>query len=213
MEFANVTNAADDSGQTQQLIEAARNGCQKSLEILFAVSRNYLLTIAHGELPPDVRIKVAPSDLVQESLIEAHRDFGTFSGHQRQELLAWLRRILLHNLANAKRKYRDTSKRELSREVFLDGFDSSTGRPVELPDVQSSPSSIALEQERLNRLQAAIERLPEEYRTVILLRHRDHQSFEFIAAELKKTSEATRKVWSRAVERLRQELGEGQGQS
>lgn len=213
MEFANVTNAADDSGQTQRLIEAARDGCQKSLDKLFAVSRNYLLTIAHDELPPDVRTKVAPSDLVQESLIEAHRDFATFTGQQRQELLAWLRRILLHNLANAKRKYRDTSKRELAREVYLDGFDSSTGRPVELPDVQSSPSSIFLEQERLNRLQAAIERLPDEYRLVILLRHRDHHSFDFIAARLNKTSEATRKIWSRAVERLRQELGENHGHS
>jgi len=213
MEFANATNAADDSGQTQQLIEAARDGCQKSLEKLFAVSRNYLLTIAHEELPADVRIKVAPSDLVQESMIEAHRDFASFTGQQRQELLAWLRRILLHNLANAKRKYRDTSKRELAREVGLDGFDNSTGRPVQLPDVQASPSSIFLEQERLKRLQAAIERLPEEYRLVILLRHRDHHSFDSIAAQLNKTAEATRKVWSRAVERLRQELGDDHGNS
>ena len=204
---------ADDGQQVEQLIRRARDGCRASLEQLIAASRNYLCSIANQEVPADLRPKMAASDLVQDTLIEAHRDFAGFEGCHEPEFLAWLRRILLNNLANAKRRYRETSKRELARELALDGFDSSTGQMVNLPQEDPSPSSVIVAQEQEQRMMDAIARLPHDYQQVILLRHRDHLPFEEIAKCLNRSSVASRKLWSRAVVRLQQELNVGDDSS
>jgi RNA polymerase sigma-70 factor (ECF subfamily) len=192
--------------QIERWIRLARTGDIEALHQLFKASRNYLWTVAHQELTADLRPKVAPSDLVQETLMEAHRDFPGFTGQEQRDLLAWLRRILLNNLANAQRKYRGTEKRSISREVGLGGIDSATGDAVDLPHSDASPSSIACSKEQEIRLEAAIQRLLPDYRSVILLRHRDHLPFEEIARHLGRSVVATRKLWSRAIERLQREL-------
>src|SRR5262245_52253809 len=81
--------------------------------------RQYLLLVANEQLDPDLRDKLGPSDLVQETFLEAQQDFGRFHGHSEQELLAWLRRILLNNLADARRRYRGAGKRDVGREIAL----------------------------------------------------------------------------------------------
>ena len=57
--------------------------------------------------------------MVQETFLEAQRDFGRFRGTTDGELRAWLRQLLLHNLANFARSYRGTEKRQVEREVHL----------------------------------------------------------------------------------------------
>ena len=47
-----------------------------------------------------LRLRLDPSDLVQETFLEAHRDFPRFTGPTERELLAWLRRILARNLVD-----------------------------------------------------------------------------------------------------------------
>src|SRR6266496_3403810 len=89
----------DGVQQVEQLIRAARGGCRESMEKLIAASRSYLWSVAIREVPSDLRPKLAPSDLVQESLLEAHRDFAGFGGSHPQEFYAWLKQILLHNLS------------------------------------------------------------------------------------------------------------------
>jgi RNA polymerase sigma-70 factor, ECF subfamily len=150
-------DSANGEQEIERLIRSAHNGSAEALAQLIAEGRNYLLAVANREVPADLRAKVAPSDLVQESIIEAHRDFAGFAGQRRDELLAWLRRILLHNLANAKRKYHQTAKRDVAREVQLEGADSATGRAVDLPHPTPTPSSIAVRQEQAEQLEAAIQ--------------------------------------------------------
>ena len=62
-----------------------------------------------------MRAKCAPSDLVQETALDAYRTFEQFHGEQLEELYGWLRRILLDNATSARRRYELTAKRELSR--------------------------------------------------------------------------------------------------
>ena len=57
------------------------------------------------------------ADLVQETFLEAQQDFGRFAGTSETELLAWLRQILLNNIGNFSRRYHNTDKRAVSREV------------------------------------------------------------------------------------------------
>src|SRR5262245_17754951 len=170
------------------------------------IGRHYLLLVANSELESDVQAKLGASDLVQETFLEAQRDFVQFHGTTEAELLAWFRRILLNNLANETRRYRGTSKRQLALELPIDADGSSSGFAATLAAGASTPSEQAMKREETQALERALERLPEPYREVILLRQREHQSFEEIGRHLDRTADAARMLWSRALERLAQEL-------
>src|SRR5690242_12460767 len=82
--------------------------------------RPYLLGVANRELRTDLLAKAGASDLVQETFLEAQRDAGRFQGRSDAELRAWLRRILLNNVSNFVRHYREPQKRRISLEVSID---------------------------------------------------------------------------------------------
>jgi RNA polymerase sigma-70 factor (ECF subfamily) len=187
-------------------LPAARAGSRDALGKLLEAARQYLLTIARQELDQDLRTKNSPSDVVQETFIEVQRAFGHFQGETEAELLAWLRQLLLHRVGKLRRRYRDTQKRQLAREVTLDGDGSSGGTAGELAGNVLSPSGQAMEHEQDQALQAALGRLPDDYRRVIALRYQEQLPFEEIGRLLQRSPDAARKLWARAVERLREEL-------
>src|SRR5205814_6556278 len=86
-----------------QWIEAARHGSPDALGQVLEYCRPYLLAVANEELEPDLQAKAGASDLVQDTFVEAHRGFGGFRGRNEEALLTWLRKILLHNLADFRR--------------------------------------------------------------------------------------------------------------
>jgi RNA polymerase sigma-70 factor (ECF subfamily) len=167
--------------------------------------RRYLLLVADRTLDADLRAKLGPSDLVQESLLEAQRDIGRFRGSTDEELRRWLRKILLHNVATAREHYRGARKRSISREVPLDGMpDGPGGAPPAAGD--PTPSKRAATREDARRLEEAMARLPDHYREALRLRHQEDCSFEEIGRRTDRSAEAARKVWARAVEHLKQTL-------
>jgi RNA polymerase sigma-70 factor (ECF subfamily) len=187
-------------------IEAARGGSADALGQALAYCRQYLLALANEELEPDLQAKVGASDVVEETFLEALHDFGQFQGRSENELLAWLRQILLHNLANLSRQYRDTDKRQIQREVVLGG--ASAQELLEaLPDDGSSPSGHAVRREQDEALQRALAQLPERFRSVIEWRTYERCSFEEIGRRMQRSAGAARKLWARAIERLQQIMG------
>ncbi len=100
-----------------RLIEKARQGDAPCRDQLFELCRSYLGFAARAQVESWLRRKVDASDLVQETMLEAFRDFDHFEGRSEQEWLAWLRRILAHNAADFVRRYRGTAKRQVRREV------------------------------------------------------------------------------------------------
>ena len=87
-----------------QRLAAARAGSREALGQVLQACRGYLLLLAERELDPDLQTKGGASDLVQETFLEAQKDFANFQGNSEGELRAWLRQILLHNLANFTRR-------------------------------------------------------------------------------------------------------------
>jgi len=167
--------------------------------------RQYLLVIAEQELGDDLQAKAGASDLVQETFLEAQKAAAQFHGTSRDELLPWLRQILLHRLAKLGRRYRGSQKRELSREC--QPFESSAALLDFLYDSEATtPSGYAVQTEESRLLQQALDGLPSNYRTVILLRHRDRLKFSEIATRLDRSADAVRMLWCRAIERLAQEF-------
>src|SRR5438094_283860 len=134
-------------------LPAARAGSREALGKVLEAARHYLVSIARQELDPDLRAKNSPSDVVQETFVEAQRAFGQFQGDTEDELLAWLRQLLLHRVGKLRRRYRDTQKRRLTREVALGGDESSDGPVGGLAANGPSPSGQAMEHEQDRALQ------------------------------------------------------------
>src|SRR5262245_11282645 len=97
---ANFQSVMAAGPSTSDLIRCCRRGDSAAREQLFDRYRHYLWLLAQAQLGRHLRAKCDPSDLVQQTLLEAHRDFGQFAGKREAELLGWLRQILAHNLFN-----------------------------------------------------------------------------------------------------------------
>jgi RNA polymerase sigma-70 factor (ECF subfamily) len=199
-----------DLADAGPLLEAARAGSRAALGQALEACRAYLLLIAQQELSPELRAKGGASDLVQETFLEAQRDFGGFQGTSEKELMAWLRRLLLNNLANFSRHHRQTAKRRLGREVALQTDDSSSGLAGGLSAGVPSPSGEAMAHEETRAVQQAVLRLPDDYRRVVVLRYQEERSFEEIGQIMGRSTNAARRLWLRALERLEHELEDPQ---
>lgn len=187
-------------------LTAARGGSADALGQALEACRVYLLMIAERELDPLIRAKGGASDLVQQTFMEAQQDFSRFHGNNGGELRAWLRRLLLNNLANFRRSYQQTAKRQAKREVSIEADEDTTPREEWLAGDVPTPSRQLMADESQRALYAAIARLPEDYQQVLLLRYHDELPFEDIAVRLNRTSNAVRKLWSRAIEKLQEIL-------
>ena len=96
----------EPAGDTARWLAAARAGSREALGQVLETFRSYLLLVADRELDAELRAKGGASDLVQDTFLEAQRDFDCFHGNSADELRAWLRRLLLNNVANFTRQYR-----------------------------------------------------------------------------------------------------------
>jgi RNA polymerase sigma-70 factor (ECF subfamily) len=196
----------DQATEAARWLAAARAGEPEILGKALEACRGYLLLIAQQELDPALQAKGSASDLVQSTMLEAVRDFSRFQGSTESELLHWLRRLLLNNLADFARGFRETDKRRLDREVKLQAGDSSAWGGGGLASVRLTPSGEAMATEQIQAIQNILARLPSAYRCVIVLRYQQEHSFDEIGRLLGLTSNAARKLLVRAVERVRQEL-------
>lgn len=176
---------------------------------LFEYFRQYLSLVAYRELDPKLRSKVGASDLVQQTFLAAERGFGRFRGQTDRELAAWLTRILKNRARREFRRFRRTAKRDVRRERALADIAGAVAmqRDVETPSRQMRAA------EEADQLAAARSSLPGDYQAVIQLRNTEGKSFEEIGALTGRSADAARKVWVRAIDRLRVALaGESQSQ-
>jgi RNA polymerase sigma-70 factor (ECF subfamily) len=200
-----------DAPTRPDLLAAAREGSGESLGELLQTYVSYLKLLAQTQLVANVRVRVSPSDVVQETLLEAHRDFGMFRGGREEEFLAWLRKILVNNLARAVEQHLLAEKRDVRREVSMDNLAASLEQSTLrlgaiLADKVPSPSANAQTQENLTALADALIDLPSDYRTVILLRHLEGLPFATVAERMQRSAGATRMLWLRAMDQLRERL-------
>lgn len=172
--------------------------------------RDYLCLLARVQLDPRWRAKVDPSDVVQQTLLKAHQAREQFRGTSPAEEAAWLRRILANTLANV---FRDLGRdkrdagRERSLEQALD--DSSARLEAWLVADQPSPSEEAMRHEQLLQLTAALERLPDDQREAVVLRHCQGRSVQAIAEQMGRSLPSVASLLRRGLKQLRQQLPAG----
>ncbi len=171
--------------------------------------RDYLHLLARVQLQPRLQSKIAPSDIVQQTLLKAHEKRAQFRGKTDAELMGWLRKILANTLAETVRhlgrQQRDV-KLEKSLQASLD--DSSAKLERWLAADQSSPSQHLVRQEQFVRLAEALAQVPEEQRTVLELRHLQGQSIGAISRSLNRSEAAVAGLLRRGLQKLRELLVE-----
>jgi RNA polymerase sigma-70 factor (ECF subfamily) len=169
--------------------------------------RGYLRALAQIELGRRLRSKVDPSDIVQQSLLEAHQDLAALKGRTEAELVAWLRTILTRNLLNTARDF-GAQKRDVRRERSLaqQVEDSSVRLDRFLASKESTPSKKFVRGEDAERLAIALAALPDDQRTAVILKHFHEWPLADIAKQMDRSTLAVAGLLKRGLKKLRQAM-------
>lgn len=206
------SSALDSDFSIQQLLASARAGNAEQLGKLLQTYRNYLSVLAESQLDRRVQRRLDPSDLVQETMLAAHRDFASFRGRSEPELLGWLRQILINCLRAAIDTHVKAKKRDLRREVSIEQLGQSPEQSAAnfanlLVDRGPSPSTPAQQREHAVQLADQISKLRPDYRDVIIYRNLQGLTFNEIAELMARKPSTVRMLWLRAIDKLRISFG------
>jgi RNA polymerase sigma-70 factor (ECF subfamily) len=191
------------------LLRQARQGDLAALGRLFELYRGYLGLLARLQIGRRLQGKVDAADLVQDTFLTAHHHFAQFQGTTEGELVAWLRQVLASRLGDLLRRYCGAQARDVRLERELAGELEQSSRVLDhgLMAKQSSPSQQAARREQAVLLADALNRLPADYREVIILHHLEDLSFPDVARRMGRTIDSVKNLWIRALARLRRTLG------
>ena len=194
----------------EKLIRAAEAGDPGALGELLQQWRPYLRVLAQRQLDSCLAMRVDPSDVIQQTCVDAMHGAANFRGNGEDQLRAWLRRMLERNVADLVRRHVVAQKRTVRREQPLAVPSSSSdggGGHVPVAE-QSSPSGRMMRNEAAERLAAQIAALPADQRAAIRCRYLEGQSLNAMALHFQRSETAVAGLLKRALQTLRQQLGE-----
>lgn len=196
--------------QPHELLSRARRGDGEALGELLEGLRQYLKLLAELQIDEKMQAKVDASDVVQETFLAAHRDFSMFRGTTERELMAWLRKILAANLADRVHRHYGRQRRNVHMERSLHEQLDQSSRALDhgLVAVQTTPSEQVARREQAVMLADALEQLPKDYRTVLVLHHLKGLPFKEVAGRMGRSLDSVKQLWMRALVRLRRIVGD-----
>lgn len=171
-----VTELRDDTplGAAVQLLPDDEDRLLTFKEIVLKYQRKiFNLILRHINDPEEAE------DLTQETFFNAFKSFPTFRGECR--IHTWLCQIALNQCKN---RFRQRDRR---RSVEGPSLDQQTGgaedptRTLEIPDWEQSPQEVLIRNETYRYVLKAIDSLPDEYRTVIVLCDLQQMPYQQIA--------------------------------
>jgi RNA polymerase sigma-70 factor (ECF subfamily) len=171
--------------------------------------RPYLRMLARLQLSDMLQAKLDESDIVQQTLLEAHQSLAGFRGQSDAEKAAWLQKILARNVADEMRKYR-RGKRDVRLEASLQvAMSESTARLERwLASESGTPSQRAMANEQVVALAAALMRLPEDQRRAVELHHLQGLPSSIVAQRLDRSEVAVAGLLRRGLKKLREIMRE-----
>jgi RNA polymerase sigma-70 factor (ECF subfamily) len=165
-------------------------------------ARPALRMLAQQRVPYELWRRVDPSDVVQVTLKEAHEKRRQFRGSSEEQLLAWLRPLLLHRLIDELRRCK-AKRNDVRRDVSLDAtFNETSARVRTELAVAATPSRELIRRETIDQVSEALEKLPKNQWTVVMLLHFHGLKISEVASLLGKSSAAVAALLHRALSNL-----------
>lgn len=195
-----------NSEELSRWFHRAREHDSAALQQLLKLYRPLLMKLAHQRVKGAMRIKVAPSDIVQATVWKATQEFGAQEFADRGRFLAWLVTILKHLAIDEQRRFRQSQKRDISRERPLHSPESQQWLRQLSATLSGTVGHRSRKLANIDEILGAIERLPPHYQLVIQLRYYDKLTFEDIGSKLQRSADAARVLHNRALQKLRGEL-------
>jgi len=181
-----------------QLIEKARTGDADALNALFDHHGALLRGRIRRWLSPALRRKMSHADIIQEAYLVALERVTRFEDRSEGDFGTWLAQIVEFKTREVVRKYAGTAKRGAVAEVSRGGRADTAHFIGRTP----SPSQMAIAGETREAAREALERLPEDYRTVLRLLQEEHLDMDQAAARMERSRDATKKLYGRALSRF-----------
>ena len=185
---------------TADLVARAKAGSPEALNLLYERISVRLLAFIRLRLGRDLRSRLESRDILQATMLKSLEHLQEFRGQETRSLIGWLARIAEHEIRDCA-DYHHRQRRDAARETSL-----TDDAPV--PAVSRSALSRVILDEEAQRLEAALESLPEAQREVILLRKFEELSFAEIGARLGRSEDAARMLLARAMTALTLKLAE-----
>ena len=187
--------------KTQHLVAMVRGGDESALNQLCNVYGPRVHWIIRLRMGKELRSKLESMDIVQDTLIHALSGLDDFTYKNEGDFIRWLSTIA-ENVLRGNLKKLHAGKRDIRREVPLDGYGPTTGSRLVVnrgPIDATTPSVIMSRKEDLARIEKAIDQLKPEYREVIILTKIERLTYKEISERLGKSNDAVRKLISRAI--------------
>ncbi|GDY02957.1 hypothetical protein LBMAG49_22860 [Planctomycetota bacterium] len=166
-------------------------------EVAFEQYRERLLCVIYLRMGPNIRTRMDAEDVLQDVAIEAINSWHTLSDPANAG--AWLVTLAIRRVARILRDQVGVAARDPRRESPI-----KTDFPV--ADHRSGPVTTADRKDRLLLLSAALERLTEDYREVILLTKIEGLPAKVVGERMARSENAVNLLLSRALKRLSEEL-------
>ena len=199
-----------DRSETTRLIEQAVRGDQRALGELLGRHRERLRRMVALRLDWRLRVRVDPSDVLQEACLDASRRLPEYHQNPTMPFFLWLRFLAGQRLVDEHRKHLGAAARDAGREISLyHGAlpeTSSAALAAHLLGRLTTPSQATIRAERKIRLQEALNSLDPIDREVLALRHFEELSNTEAAAVLGLDKSAASKRYARALIRLKEIL-------
>jgi RNA polymerase sigma-70 factor (ECF subfamily) len=197
-----MSTNATDSAETRRLLERLEQGDANGFEQLFARHRASIRKLADRRLDARIRARLDPSDIVQETFLEASRTLDDFLARRPMPFGLWLMKTAYQRVAKAQRQHLEAAKRTIKREIPMPDA-SSLMLARRIVGAGTTPASIAQREERAQLVRQALALLNDSEREVILLRIFERLTSREAGCVLDITAEAAQKRYARGLLKLR----------
>jgi RNA polymerase sigma-70 factor (ECF subfamily) len=187
-------------------LSKARGGDRTAMGWLLDAHREMLERLAASQLDPRLRRRIEATDVVQQTFLEAQRDFAVFRGTDVATFQSWVKNVLRHNLAATIARHVLAAKRSVGREAS--GLDPSAAQQAlaSVPSETSTPSQKVVRMETFSLLGEALAELPPAQAEAVRLRYVEGMTLEAICERMGKTDTAVAGLLKRGLQKLRQWL-------
>jgi RNA polymerase sigma-70 factor (ECF subfamily) len=194
---------------TESLLNDAAQGDAMARDRLLHRHRKKLRQLVAVRLDRRLAARIDPSDIVQETLVAADQRLDEYLEERPLPFYPWLRQLACERLIDAHRRHVRAGRRSVKREEPLGLPDESMAQLADrILSKESGPSTGIRRAERQAQLRAALDRLSERDREVLVLRHLEQLSTRETASVLGIAEGAVKVRLLRALQRLRDLLDE-----